>query len=273
MIGQIEEVTDILDNEIQERLSKLKHNADIIRNRIEKYPEGKLKIKTVKNKQYYCIEDKNVEKLNYVKKEKIYDAQQIAQRDYDISYLKIAEEEIKELDKFLNKNYQLKRQSCYSDIHKGRKNLIKPFEMLDEDYISRWMEIPYKTKGFNDYDKTEYYTDKGERVRSKSEIIIANTLKSLNIPYKYECPLRFDNITIYPDFTILDVKARTEKYLEHFGMMSDMDYVANMMLKISTYEKNHIYIGDRLICTFESLKRPLNINSFKNNIKNNLHLK
>ena len=55
-----------------------------------------------------------------------------------------------------------------------------------------------------------------------------------------------------PDFTILDVKGRTEKYLEHFGMMGDIDYVNNMVLKISSYEQNNIFLGDRLICTFES---------------------
>ena len=104
------------------------------------------------------------------------------------------------------------------------------------------------------------------RVRSKSEIIIANMLKTLNIPYKYECPLKIGNILLYPDFTILDVKGRRERYLEHFGMMGDLDYVNNMMLKISTYEKNNIFIGDKLICTFESAKRPLNISTLKNKL-------
>ena len=125
---------------------------------------------------------------------------------------------------------------------------------------------PTVNNRFTENDTTEYYTDKGERVRSKSEIIIANMLKTLNIPYKYECPLKIGDILLYPDFTILDVKGRRERYLEHFGMMGDLDYVNNMMLKISTYEKNNIFIGDKLICTFESAKRPLNISTLKNKL-------
>ena len=35
-------------------------------------------------------------------------------------------------------------------------------------------------------------------------------------------------------------------------MMGDIDYVNTMVFKISTYEQNDIFLGDRLICTFES---------------------
>ena len=138
--------------------------------------------------------------------------------------------------------------------------------MSDEDYIKQWLAISYEPKPFKENDATEYYTDKGERVRSKSEIIIANMLKILNMPYKYECPLKLGNILVYPDFTILDVKGRREILLEHFGMMGDLDYVNSMMLKISTYEQNNIFLGDRLICSFESAKRPLNISTLKNKL-------
>ena len=52
---------------------------------------------------------------------------------------------------------------------------------------------------------TEYYTIKGERVRSKSEKIIADELYRYQIPYKYEFPLTLAthnrNIQLYPDFT------------------------------------------------------------------------
>ena len=78
--------------------------------------------------------------------------------------------------------------------------------------------------------------------------------------------MKIGDILLYPDFTILDVKGRRERYLEHFGMMGDLDYVNNMMLKISTYEKNNIFIGDKLICTFESAKHPLNISTLKNKL-------
>lgn len=184
-------------------------------------------------------------------------AQLLAQRDYDFNYLKIAKEEIKAIEKYLSYDYQAKLEACYSDSHEARKVLINPFEITDEDFVKSWINIPYIPKGFNDNDSTDYYTEKSERVRSKSEVIIANTLNLLNIPYKYECPLQLDQTTIYPDFTILNVNKRKVIYLEHFGLMGDPDYVSNMMLKISTYERNGIFVGDTLICTFESSRKPL----------------
>lgn len=36
-------------------------------------------------------------------------------------------------------------------------------------------------------------TDKGERVKSKSELTIANALYRSKIPYKYECPIILHN--------------------------------------------------------------------------------
>jgi len=58
------------------------------------------------------------------------------------------------------------------------------------------------------------------------------------IPYRYEYPLVLaGNVKVYPDFTILKMPEREEVYLEHFGMMDDIDYVDSAMYKLSTYEK------------------------------------
>lgn len=251
---------------LKSRLLELNTNVDSIKKRLSKYPKDMLKVRKTNTGFSYCIKDIDTKKIAYVRKVNIKQAQIIAQRDYEQSYLKVAEKEISDIERILTKNYSQRLKNCYSGIIEGRKKLVHPFEMSDEDYIKQWLAIPYEPKKFSENDTTEYYTDKGERVRSKSEIIIANMLKVLNIPYKYERPLKLGNIIVYPDFTILDVKERREKYLEHFGMMGDLEYVNNMMLKITTYEQNNILIGDRLICTFESAKRPLNISVLKNKL-------
>ena len=73
-----------------------------------------------------------------------------------------------------------------------------------------------------------YDTKRKERVRSKSELNIANMLDSYGVPYKYECPLKLkDGKVIYPDFTVINVKSRKVIYWEHRGMMDDKNY-ANM---------------------------------------------
>lgn len=254
------------DKFLEKRLVELEKNVAQIKERIDKYPQGTLKVKKEKSGFYYRIVDKNEQNSKYIGKKHIIETAKIAQRDYDYSYLKIAEKEMHDIERLLSKNYSMQISECYSDLHEGRKILVRPFEISNDDLIKKWMSIPYKKKEFNENDTTEYYTERGERVRSKSEVIIANILLSLGIPYKYECPIYLDKTTVYPDFTVLDVEERCEKYIEHFGMMGDADYVANMMLKINTYEKNGIYLGDNLICTFESAKRPLNSKIIRNKI-------
>ena len=105
----------------------------------------------------------------------------------------------------------------------------------------------------------EIITERGERVRSKSEKIIADKLFSLGIPYRYEYPLDLSGgVRVYPDFTILKLPEREEVYLEHFGMMDDTDYVEKVLYKLNTYEKNKIYPGVNLFITHETSKSPLN---------------
>lgn len=251
---------------LMKRLDTLENNTRLISQRMNQYPKGHLKTNMQNGGYYYRIVDEKTGKRKYVRKDNINEARMIAQRDYECDYLKMAKREISEIKKMISRNYFEKTKDCYSKLYEGRKKLVQPFEMSDEDYIKQWVAIPYTPKAFMDNDITEYYTEKNERVRSKSEVIIANMLKALNIPYKYECPLKLGNIVAYPDFTILDVKGRREIYFEHFGMMGDIDYVNTMVLKITTYEQNKFLLGDRLICTFESAKRPLNIAILKNKL-------
>lgn len=104
-----------------------------------------------------------------------------------------------------------------------------------------------------------FVTEKGERVRSKSEKIIADKLYMMGIPYRYEYPLVLNNgVIVYPDFTILRMPRRQEVYLEHFGMMDDMNYVDTTLFKINSYEKNDIYLGVNLFITYETSRQPFN---------------
>ena len=130
--------------------------------------------------------------------------------------------------------------------------------LSDEEFVKQWSSIPYKGKEFMDEEK-EILTERGERVRSKSEKIIADKLYMLGIPYRYEYPLLLkNNVKIYPDFTILKMPEREEVYLEHFGMMDDIDYVNKAFYKITTFEKNGIYLGVKLFITYETSRTPLN---------------
>lgn len=75
-------------------------------------------------------------------------------------------------------------------------------------------------------------TEKGDLVRSKSEVIIADKLHSRGIRYVYEQPIELgDGITRLPDFTITDDESGVTWVWEHLGMLTDAGYRAKWELK------------------------------------------
>ena len=94
-----------------------------------------------------------------------------------------------------------------------------------------------------------YSTLKGDKVRSKSEVIIANMLYSNNIKYEYEKKLYYDKDKfILPDFTIY-LENRGEIYWEHLGLLGCESYDNNWMDKSLIYSK---YYSGKLKVTYES---------------------
>ncbi|MDD3340002.1 MAG: hypothetical protein PHS82_14235, partial [Lachnospiraceae bacterium] len=135
---------------------------------------------------------------------------------------------------------------------------IIPHKITDDEYAEAWLEKEYTGKTFSE-GTAEIYSERGERVRSKSEKIIADMLNKRGIPYKYECPLQLNGIgIIYPDFTILNKQERKEIYLEHLGMMDNAEYCENALRRIDYYIKNEIMLGDQLLIIYETAKHPLN---------------
>ena len=129
--------------------------------------------------------------------------------------------------------------------------------MPKEQFIEAWNREEYTGKPFNE-NSPEFYTDRGERVRSKSEKIIADKLFREGIPYRYEYPLELPGWgVVYPDFTILDAENRRNLIYEHFGMMDDENYSSNAIAKVQRYASAGYYIGDNFFITMESSRNPL----------------
>jgi len=69
-----------------------------------------------------------------------------------------------------------------------------------------------------------HLTSRGEAVRSKSEVIIANLLQAKGVQYHYEHPLELGGVAKYPDFTIEDDNKGITYYWEHCGLLHDPTY-------------------------------------------------
>lgn len=107
----------------------------------------------------------------------------------------------------------------------------------------------------------------GKMLRSKSEAIIDKMLYSAGIPFRYEDKLVFENMVLYPDFTIRHPLTGEFFYWEHFGLMDDYDYVNRACQKIKIYCDNGIIPSVNLILTYETKDHPLPIDQVEMLIK------
>ncbi|WP_214630355.1 AAA family ATPase [Paenibacillus agaridevorans] len=83
-------------------------------------------------------------------------------------------------------------------------------------------------------EKLIHKTIRGEMVRSKSEVIVANILDKMKIEYSYEEPLDVLGKTYIPDFT-LRYQGNTA-YLEHLGMLRIKSYKKHWDEKKGNYD-------------------------------------
>lgn len=248
----------MFEKEFQKRRLLLEKNAEEAKKQLKNLPEGRLRISGYgKACRYYHMTEKGDSNGKYISRNKVSLIAGLAQRDYLTKYIKHAEGEVQAIDKYLSAAEKYRPRDIYAKYNGERKKLTLPLEISDEEYAVRWQAEEYRGGLFYE-DTPEYYTKRGERVRSKSEVLIANALFDLGIPYKYECPVMLKNHTeVRPDFTCLKMDERKIIYYEHFGRMDDEEYVEKFMWKMVNYPQSGIIPGSNLIMTFETKLCPL----------------
>ena len=219
--------------------------------------------------KFYLRSEKTDKTGVYIPKSETAKIQTYVQKQYDDKVLKLINQEIHILERILRKSENIinEIQQVYSNNPQEVKKYLHPLDMSDEDFINYWQSIPYERKPIPDY-MPFYETKRKERVRSKSEINIANALVEHGIPYKYECPLILKNgAKIHPDFKVLNIRERREIYWEHRGMMDDKDYAKSSVLRLKTLLQNGIFLGRDLIITEETSANPLGMDEIDAIIK------
>ena len=243
----------------QERLEQIFEKAKV---RLKDAPQGKLRLSSCReNVQYYHCTQGARKNGSYIPKEQMELIRRLAQKSYDEKIIRLADKRLSRVRKLL-KDYD-EIANVYQREHVERQKLIDPVEPTWEQQIEQWIAQKYQGKEFQE-GTAVILTQKGERVRSKSEKILADYFLQNNIPYKYERPLYLKGAgTVYPDFTCLSRKTRKEIYWEHDGKMDDPVYARSAVRKIQAYEENGIYPGENLILTFETEKIILDIRIVK----------
>ena len=257
---------DILLPLLQTRAEELLRAIEITKKSLTRAPRGRLKLARRGRDFYAChaLDDKS----EYIPKSNLALMSKLAQKYYDEKVLGVLECKLNLVDTFIEKYKAIDELNVYEKLSEERKSLVEPILLSDEEYARRWLAVSYKGKGF-ETGAPDLRTAKGERVRSKSEVIIADTLGRLGIPYKYECPLKFADggRTIYPDFTCLDLRTRKEFLWEHLGMMDNPEYASLAVKKLSSYLQSGYVPGKNLIISMESSEKPLSQNDVKKIVK------
>lgn len=222
----------------------------------EKKVEGRSLIcRKTKGGYQYCVDRKyvsKVKKLDYLR--------EIARQEYWEKLLPILDSYTRQLRTILKTRILL--EEAYSRMHEGKQVLFEPDFVPISKRIQDFNNVTCEGLPFSETDKTEYFTHRGERVRSKSEKIIADELDRHGIPYHYEMTLqlRVDGQMkeFHPDFTAMNITTGEIKYIEHLGMMDNPNYYGNALAKLDAYERNGLLIGRDVLLLHESAYRPLN---------------
>lgn len=227
---------------------------------LENLPKGDIRVVSHgSGYQYYLRTAENPKNGKYIPQKHLKLVPGMLQREYLEKIIKAVNKELCILDKLITCYKSGCMEEVYEKLPIGKKQIITPVEETDKQFLDRWLGMSFEKKSFAE-NAPEFYTQKGERVRSKSELLIADLLDRLEIPYIYESPLQlYDGRTVYPDFTLILVRKRRIIYWEHFGMLDDQEYLNHALSKIKGYEKTGFYIGENLILTGESSNQPFDV--------------
>lgn len=263
--------------QIEKRLVELQNLLFTKKKSYEKAPQGRIRIsQNGGHPEYYLVTERGSLRGKYLPHSQKTLTRQLAQKDYDARLIKLLQKEISALQNYMKQTSNGRAiPELYDSLCPARRSLITPAILTNEQYAARWQDVSWTGRPFAS-DAPYICTARGERVRSKSEVIIADTLFRYNIPYRYEFPITLkrinpddirrdfgSSITLYPDFLCLNTRTRTEFYWEHFGLMDSTEYSNNAAGKLRLYTENGILAGRNLIITMETQTEPPSIKALE----------
>lgn len=256
-------------NKIQKNEEALK----IAEEKLKNAPEGMLRVRKVAGTcRYYHERNGKSRQETYLGTADAQEIKELQDKAYYSELKKVAGKNLVALKRIQRLESGLKDcKQVYLQIPENKRSLITPYVSSEDEEIEEkikreyayWKKESFTRRGVPR--DLKYTTLKGERVRSKSEVILADRFKDAGIPYYYEGKYIFEDKdthdfeTWFPDFQVLNPRTGELFFWEHFGLMDDPDYCASCQFKLETYAKHGIFVGKNLIVTMESSKHPLNV--------------
>lgn len=134
---------------------------------LENVPNYKVRVSNGHGYDEYFYVDEN-KKLKYITTANREYARKLIQKDYNARVEKKLLEQKKIIENFLSKYEENAADNVYMKCCKGRKELINPIVLPEQEYIDAWSEShPGNLNPFSE--EGRYSTNRGEMVRSKLE--------------------------------------------------------------------------------------------------------
>lgn len=232
--------------ELQEKLKQMKQEQQVL-------PKGKLTVAKDRKwvKLYRTIDGERF----YIPQKEQELAKQLAKRQYLEAKIHDYERTLKACNTFLRQTNFLPAVTEY-ESEDGRYYPYVFSNTLKNEIVT-W----YKS----DYDRCDRYPEKrihksnsGNKLRSKSEVLIDEMLYRYGLMYHYEEKLVLSNgYILYPDFKVFSEKFKRFIFWEHLGMIDDASYLAANFKKMQQYLADGIIPNRDLIITSESKDVPL----------------
>lgn len=250
----------------------VKKQLSIVDRELSHRADGGLKITRRGQRHYYSLQRFNsVTKkyeCTYINKKNMGIARKIATHDYYSNIRRVLLKEIKLLKELISNEFEKTIDNCYFELCDGRREIVSPLAGTAQSRIDSWMNEVYEPN--TSYPETlTHRTERGEMVRSKSEELIANYLYSQReyLDYKYERPMEVKvngkKETIYPDFTIINLRTGETFILEHVSRLDIPSYHDKFVWKHRAFIENGFIQNGMVFYSFESEKYPFSLKHVK----------
>lgn len=246
---------------LHERKSFLENRIAETRRALAGLPEGTLSIGDRHGHPHYyvCgIKDKDGRPVKkYIPASKEAFAADLAQKAYlqeqlrcDLLQFKALERFLRDYEKGSVNEAKFKHSEHFFDLLRKTKRISPDVEECQHKLDAMFRSSTKRPEG------RRFPTRSGIKVRSKSEVEIANLLYSLNIPFTYEPVIEEDGFEITPDFIFMPPSTCKLCMWEHFGMMDNPDYAKTSLRKLEALFENGWLLGQNLIVTTETYDSP-----------------
>lgn len=177
----------------------------------------------------------------------------------------VLQREMRTLQSFMRYYKPAGKHDVWTKLPDGYKKLTSQIFRDKKEICKAWEYGEFNANPMQ-ITNARYVSKKGEVMRSRIELIVADMLYDLGISYRYECRLDLASGYVFPDFTIMHPESLELYYIEIFGMMDDPKYESDAFRKIAKYAASDVY--SHLLMFFDHKDAPISPACIRQTLEN-----